>query len=164
MCIRDSIRVARCTVARLMRALGLRGVRRGKRCRTTVPDEAAVRPADLVCRRFAAARPDQLWVADFTYVRTWEGWAYLATVIDLASRRVVGLALCDHLRASLASEALIMALTQRRPAPGLVFHSDRGCQGGFKGSSQHRLPEPSLAVRRALLLEFSSRGSCAACC
>jgi putative transposase len=112
-----------------MRALGLRGVRRGKRCRTTVPDEAAVRPADLVCRRFAAARPDQLWVADFTYVRTWSGFCYAAFVIDVFSRRIVGWSLSSSLRSEMPLEALEMALWQRGGAlPDLVHYSDRGCQ------------------------------------
>jgi len=127
---REGIKVARCTVRRLMRALGLRGVRRGKKCRTTVPDEAAVRPADLVCRRFAAARPDQLWVADFTYVRTWSGFCYAAFVIDVFSRMIVGWSLSSSLRTEMPLEALEMALWQRggRLLPELVHHSDRGCQ------------------------------------
>ena len=126
---REGIRVARCTVARLMRALGLRGVRRGKKCRTTVPDETAVRSADLVCRLFAAARPDQLWVADFTYVRTWSGFCYAAFVIDVFSRTIVGWSLSSSLRTEMPLEALEMALWQREGAlPDLVHHSDRGCQ------------------------------------
>ena len=112
-----------------MRELGLRGVRRGKRCRTTVPDEAAVRPADLVCRRFVAARPDQLWVADFTYVRTWAGFCYAAFVIDVFSRMIVGWSLSSSLRSEMPLEALEMALWRRgRLLPDLVHHSDRGCQ------------------------------------
>ena len=112
-----------------MRALGLRGVRRGKKCRTTTPDEAAVRPADLVCRRFAAERPDQLWVADFTYVRTWSGFCYAAFVIDVFSRMIVGWSLSSSLRTEMPLEALEMALWQRGAAlPDLVHHSDRGCQ------------------------------------
>ena len=135
---REGIKVARCTVRRLMRALGLRGVRRGKKCRTTVPDETAVRPADLVCRRFAAARPDQLWVADFTYVRTWSGFCYAAFVIDVFSRMIVGWSLSSSLRTEMPLEALEMALRQRGGAlPDLVHHSDRGCQTGFNWSSQH---------------------------
>jgi putative transposase len=127
---REGMPVARCTVRRLMRALGLRGVRRGKKCRTTTPDEAAVRPADLVCRRFAAERPDQLWVADFTYVRTWSGFCYAAFVIDVFSRMIVGWSLSSSLRTEMPLEALEMALWQRggRLLPELVHHSDRGCQ------------------------------------
>jgi len=125
------LRVGRKRIARLMALRGLVGRAKRRRKRTTIADPAASgRATDLLQRDFApeAHEIDTLWCGDISYVRTWEGWAYVATVIDLASRRVVGLALCDHLRASLASEALTMALTQRRPAPGLVFHSDRGCQ------------------------------------
>ena len=126
---REGIRVARCTVARLMRALGLRGVRRGKKCRTTVCDDTAVRPADLVCRLFTAERPDQLWVADFTYVSTWSGFCYAALVIDVFSRMIVGWSLSSSLRTEMPLEALEMALWQRgRPLAELVHHSDRGCQ------------------------------------
>ena len=125
------LRVGRKRIARLMALRGLAGRARRRTKRTTIADPlASGRARDLLQRDFApeAHEIDTLWCGDISYVRTWEGWAYVATVIDLASRRVVGLALCDHLRASLASEALTMALTQRRPAPGLVFHSDRGCQ------------------------------------
>ncbi|MGV1015515.1 MAG: IS3 family transposase [Methyloceanibacter sp.] len=122
--------VSRKRVARLMARRGLAGRARRRTKRTTISDPAAAKTADLLGRRFAPAShaPDAVWCGDITYVRTHEGWAYLATVIDLASRRVVGLAMADHLRASLATEALEMALTLRRPAPGLIFHSDRGCQ------------------------------------
>ncbi len=126
---REGFRVARCTVARLMRDLGLRGVRRGRKVRTTVPDGSAVRPADLVCRLFAACRPDELWVADFTYVRTWAGFCYAAFVIDVFSRMIVGWSLSTSLRTDMPLEALEMALWRRgQPLPELVHHSDRGCQ------------------------------------
>ena len=126
---REKIGVARCTVARLMRELGLRGVRRGRTCRTTVPDETAIRPADLVCRLFKAARPDELWVADFTFVRTWAGFCYAALVIDVFSRMIVGWSLSTSLKTDMPLEALEMALWQRgRSLPDLVHHSDRGCQ------------------------------------
>jgi putative transposase len=120
-------RVSRKRVARLMRAEGLVG-----RClrpcrRTTVADPAAAAP-DLVRRRFRPAELDRLWVADITYVPTWEGWLYLAVVLDACSRRVVGWALADHLRTELATAALRMALAARQPGPGLIHHSDRGCQ------------------------------------
>ena len=123
-----------------MRALGLRGVRRGKKCRTTVPDEAAVRPADLVCRRFAAERPDQLWVADFTYIRTWAGFCYAAFVIDVFSRMIVGWSLSSSLRTEMPLEALEMALWQRGGAlPELVHHSDSEyvVAGSFGWSDPH---------------------------
>jgi len=126
---REGFIVARCTVARLMRELGLRGVRRGKECRTTVPDETAARSADLVRRIFAASRPDQLWVADFTFVRTWSGFCYAALVIDVYSRMIVGWSLSTTLRTDMPLEALEMAIWRRgRSLPDLVHHSDRGCQ------------------------------------
>lgn len=121
--------VGRDQTARLMRALGLQGVRRGKIKRTTIVDEAAARPADLVNRDFTASRPNQLWVTDITYVRTWVGWAYLALVIDVYSRMVVGWALTQHLRTELALEALEMAIWGRdERLDGLIHHSDRGTQ------------------------------------
>jgi putative transposase len=126
---REGAGVARCTVERLMREMGLAGVRRGKRRRTTIPDRAAPRPADLVQRRFAASRPNELWVADLTYVRTWSGFCYTAFVIDVCSRMIVGWSLATHLRAELALEALEMALWYRdERLDGLVHHSDRGTQ------------------------------------
>lgn len=126
---REGIGVARCTVARLMRELGLRGLRRGKTVRTTLPGESAVRPADLVERRFVAGRPNELWVADLTYVRTWAGFCYAAFVIDVYSRLIVGWSLATHLRTEMPLEALEMALWRRdRPLADLVHHSDRGSQ------------------------------------
>lgn len=126
---REGIHVARCTVARLMRELGLRGVRRGKAVRTTVPDAGAPRPADLVSRQFVATRPNQLWVADLSYVRTWAGFCYAAFVIDVFSRLIVGWSLGTTLRTEMPLEALEMALWRRgRCLEGLVHHSDRGCQ------------------------------------
>ena len=124
------LRVSRKRVARLMRQRGIVGRARRRRKRTTIADPAAAKTADLLKRNFtpAAHEPDKVWCGDISYVRTWEGWSYLATVIDLSSRRIVGMAMADHLRTSLVSEALAMAIAQRRPAPGLVFHSDRGCQ------------------------------------
>lgn len=126
---REGVRVARCTVERLMGELGLAGVRRGRRRRTTTSDPQAPRPADLVERRFTASRPNQLWVADITYVRTWSGLCYAAFVIDAYSRMIVGWALAQHLRAELALEALEMAMWYRdERLEGLVHHSDRGSQ------------------------------------
>ena len=103
---RDSIEVARCTVERLMGELGIAGVVRGKPRRTTKPDESAARPADLVDRQFAATRPNRLWVADITYLRTWSGFAYAAFVIDVYSRMIVGWQVANHLRTDLALDAL----------------------------------------------------------
>jgi transposase InsO family protein len=123
-------RHSRKRVARLMRQEGLAG-RAPKRWRTTtVPDPAASVPADLIARDFSCTTGtiDTRWCGDITYIHTWEGWLYLATVIDLDSRRVVGWATADHLRTDLPAEALRNAVTRRRPAPGVIFHSDRGCQ------------------------------------
>ena len=121
--------VARCTVERLMRAEGLRGVVRGKKVFTTAPDETAPRPADLVCRDFSAEAPNRLWVADLTYVRTWAGFVYVAFVFDVFSRYIVGWQAASHLSTDLALDALEMALWQRKGAgEGLVHHSDRGVQ------------------------------------
>jgi putative transposase len=121
--------VARCTVERLMRELGLAGVRRGKARRTTTPDAAAARPADLVERDFSATRPNQLWVADLTYVASWSGFVYVALVIDAFSRSIVGWQASRSLRTDLALDALEMAIWRRRGGlDGLVHHSDRGSQ------------------------------------
>jgi len=120
---------ARCTVERLMKELQLAGVRRGKRRRTTIPDETVPRPADLVERKFRVTNPNELWVADITYVRTWSGLAYAAFVIDAYSRMFVGWSIATHLRAELALEALEMAIWYRdERLDGLVHHSDRGSQ------------------------------------
>jgi transposase InsO family protein len=122
-------------VRRLVRRAGLEG-RCKKRWRTTtVADPAAEAALDLIQRAFGpGAEIDRRYVGDITYIATWEGWAYLATVIDLSSRRIVGWALASHMRTELVSDALTMALRNRGPAEGLIFHSDRGCQLGFKGS------------------------------
>jgi transposase InsO family protein len=124
------LRVGRKRIARLM-ARGLAGRARRRRKRTTITDPKIARQVpDLLQRNFdpTAHALDTVWCGDISYVRTWEGWSYLATVMDVSSRRVVGLAMADHLRTSLVSEALQMALTRRRPAAGLIFHADRGCQ------------------------------------
>ena len=134
----EGVEVGKWRVRRLMRAAGLEG-RAKKRWRTTtVADPEAEAAKDLIQRHFGPCEElDRRYVGDITYVATWEGWAYLATVIDLASRRVVGWALADHMRTELVEEALEMAFVQRRPPEGVIFHSDRGCQGGFQWSSQH---------------------------
>jgi putative transposase len=128
---REGTTVARCTVERLMRELGLRGVVRGKRSvRTTVGDEASDRPRDLVARQFRAPAPNRLWVADLTYVKTHSGWVYVAFVVDACSRFVVGWQASRSLRTELALDALEMALWTRRALAltGLIHHSDRGVQ------------------------------------
>jgi len=128
---REGVRVARCTVERLMRELGLRGVVRGNtRPRNTHPDTASNRPADLVARHFQAPDPNSLWVADLTYVKTHSGWVYVAFIIDVFSRVVVGWQASRSLRADLALDALAMALWARgaKRMAGLIHHSDRGVQ------------------------------------
>lgn len=125
---RDGVSVARCTVDRLMRIHGIEGVIRGGKRRTTVPEPAAPRPPDLVDRWFVAQGPNRLWVADMTYVRTWTGWVYVAFVLDVYSRMIVGWQLAGHLRTDLPLDALEMALWQRetRYTDKLIHHSDRG--------------------------------------
>ncbi|WP_121307808.1 IS3 family transposase [Paraburkholderia sp. BL17N1] len=127
---RERIAVARCTVERLMKQLGLRGVMRGKRVRTTVPDAIAPRPLDRVNRQFKAARPNQLWVSDFTYVSTWQGWLYVAFVIDVFARRIVGWRVSSSMTTDFVLDALEQALYARRPGGDgtLIHHSDRGSQ------------------------------------
>ena len=118
---REGIRVARCTVQRLMRELGLQGVRRGRFKRTTIADGQAARPADLVNRDFSASGPNQLWVADITYVRTWSGFVYVAFVIDAFSRSIVGWQASRSLRTDLALDALEMGIWARRELDGLIL-------------------------------------------
>jgi transposase InsO family protein len=126
---REGVEVARCTVERLMREMGLRGVVRGRAFKiTTVGEDALDRPADLVHRRFVAERPNELWVADLTYVATWVGFAYVAFVIDVFSRTIVGWRVSRSLRSDLALDALEQALHQRPRDGDLVHHSDRGVQ------------------------------------
>lgn len=127
---RERTPVARCTVARLMTAMGLQGVVRGGGVRTTIPGAAADRPLDLVDRNFTATRPNQLWVADLTYVATWRGFVYVAFVLDVFSRRIVGWRVSSSLRSDLALDALEQAICERQldPATELVHHSDHGVQ------------------------------------
>ena len=127
---REGIDVARCTVARLMRRMGLKGATRGKPVRTTISDKATPCPADKVNRQFQAPRPNALWVADFTHVATWQGFVYVAFVIDTFARRIVGWRVSRTAQASFVLDALEQALHDRRPAKGsgLIHHSDRGSQ------------------------------------
>jgi len=125
---REGIDVARCTVERLMRRMGLAGAVRGRRFKTTVPDTSATRPADLVKRAFAATRPNELWVADLTYVPTWKGFVYVAFVIDVFARMIVGWRVSTSLRTDIALDALEQALHERPKDERLVHHSDRGVQ------------------------------------
>ena len=126
--LRDDRKVARCTVERLMRLEGLRGAVRGRTFKTTIPDDMAHRPQDLVQRKFVASRPNQLWVADITYVSTWSGFVFTAFVTDVFSRRIVGWRVSSSLRTDLALDALEQAIHARPGREGLIHHSDRGCQ------------------------------------
>ena len=127
---REGSPVARCTVERLMRRLGLRGVQRGQAVRTTVPNLAAPCPGDRVNRQFRAERPNQLWVADFTYVSTWQGFVYVAFIIDVFARRIVGWRVSRSMRTDFVLDALEQALYARQPQgdDALIHHSDRGSQ------------------------------------
>ena len=142
-------------VARLMRASGLAGKSPRRWRTTTIPDPNAGKRPDLVERDFTtdAAAVDTRWCGDITYINTWQGWLYLATVIDLASRRIVGWAVAEHLKTDLVDAALTDALVRRRPASGLVFHSDRGCQ---YTSAQHA----RLAAAHGIRLSVGRRGQC----
>ena len=127
---RESMAVARCTVERLMRRQGLRGVMRGKVVRTTISDAKVPCPLDRVNRVFEAQRPNQLWVSDFTYVSTWQGWLYVAFVIDVFARRIVGWRVSSSMRTDFVLDALEQALYARQPErqDALIHHSDRGSQ------------------------------------
>lgn len=124
-------------VRRVMRERGLYSHSHRHYVKTTIPGSTTT--PDLVDRLFFAANPDELWVTDITYIRTQQGWLYLAAIMDMATRKIVGYSMADHLRTELPVAALKQALKARKPRPGLIHHSDRGCQPGFKGSSQHLL-------------------------
>jgi transposase InsO family protein len=161
---REGIAVARCTVARLMRAMGLRGVVRGKAVRTTVSDKAAPCPLDRVNRDCKAPRPNVLWVADFTYVATWSGFVHVAFVVNAFERRIVGWRVSRMATAGFVLDALEQVLHARRPVEGgLIHHSDRGVQLSLNRSSQ-RDPALIAAQRREPRPAFSTGGSCAVCC
>jgi putative transposase len=125
---REQIPVARCTVERLMRQEGLRGVVRGRRTRTTIANDLFEKPQDPVQRRFVASRPDELWVADFTFVATWTGFVYVAFVIDVFARRIVGWRASRSMHTELVLDALDQALHARHVEKGLIHHSDHGSQ------------------------------------
>ena len=127
---REGLSIARCTVERLMKRLGLQGVRRGNVVRTTVSDGRAPCPLDRVNRQFRAERPNQLWVSDFTYVSTWQGWLYVAFVIDVYARRIVGWRVSSSMHTDFVLDALEQALYARQPERdgALIHHSDRGSQ------------------------------------
>jgi putative transposase len=142
---REGHQIARCTVERLMADMGLTGVRRGSKARTTTPDVTAPRPPDLVDRRFTAERPNQLWVTDITYVSTWEGWLYVAFVLDVYSRVIVGWQIASHLRTELVLDAIEMAIFRRDTTGELTCHSDAGCQFTSYRYSQ-RLADAGIAA------------------
>lgn len=152
---RDGICCGKKRVARLMVRAGLAGRCPKRWRRTTIADaNAEARAVDLIKRVFGPdTRLDTRWCGDVTYIRTWEGWAYLATVIDLASRRVVGWALADHMRTDLVSDALRTACIQRRPPAGVIFHSDRGCQYTSRDFA-------TLAAELGVTLSVGRKGEC----
>jgi putative transposase len=154
----DGVEVGRDRVARLMRQAGLRGISRRRFVVTTRRDATAQSAPDLVERRFEAEGPNQLWLADITYLPTWAGFLYLAIVLDVFSRRVVGWAMKGHLRTELVLEALQMAVSQRRPR-GVIHHSDQGSQTGLKESSQRYRVGVSIGDDPGLRQVSSSRGS-----
>src|SRR4051794_40674938 len=162
---REGIGVARCTVARLMRAMGLQGAVRGKPVRTTISDKAAPCPLDRVNRQFQAPRPNVLWVSDFTYVATWAGFVYVAFVIDAYARRIVGWRVSRTAHASFVLDALEQALHARRPVQGggLVHHSDKGNTFQFAIPSAWLRPasSPRLAASATVLTMRSRRRSTA---
>lgn len=150
---REGVLVARCTVERLMRQQGLHGVMRGKVVRTTIRDDTAPCPLDKVHRQFHADRPNQLWVSDFTYVSTWQGWLYVAFVIDVFARRIVGWRVSTTMRTDFVLDALEQALYARQPARGssLIHHSDRGSQYLSIRYSE-RLAEAGASSRRSAVV------------
>jgi putative transposase len=151
---REGVACGRRRVRRLMRQVWLEGRHKKRWRKTTIPDPAAERAKDLIERHFGPCEElDRRYVGDITYIPTWEGWAYLATVIDLASRRVVGWALADHMRTELVNEALEMAFVTRRPVNGLIFHSDRGCQYTSRDYAD-------LARSNGVLLSVGTAGEC----
>jgi transposase InsO family protein len=151
----EGIGCGRKRIARIMRQRGLAGRCRRRWRKTTIPDpDAETAAVDLIRRKFGVTTElDARWCGDITYIATWEGWSYLATVIDLASRRVVGWALADHMRTDLVVDALKMACAQRHPPAGVIFHSDRGCQytsGGYA----------AVAAELGVTLSLGRKGEC----
>jgi putative transposase len=165
--LRSGEQVPRCRVQRLMRAHGIQGAkRRGKPWRTTVPDPEAHRRPDLVQRDFSASAPNELWIADFSYLRCWEGLVFFSFVIDVFSRKIVGWQFASHMRTTLVLDALRMALSTRDRVKEvrLVHHSDRGSQGGFNRRSHRFVFEGIVDARRAPRRVCATRASCVACC
>ena len=144
----------------------MQGVKRGKVVRTTIGDMTAVRPLDRVNRQFKAYRPNQLWLSDFTYVSTWQGWQYVAFVIEIYARRIVGWRQSRSMQTDFMVDALHQALYNRQPerTDALIHHSDRGSQGVFNRSSQHRVVDWILDIHLTLRLVSSSRAFFEAWC
>jgi transposase InsO family protein len=162
---RRGVEIGRDRVARLMRQEGLEGVRRGKKRRTTIADEQAIeRARDLLQRDFRATRPNEKWVCDITYLRTWTGFVYLAFILDCYSRMIVGWQLATHMRTELVLDALEMANGLRRPDEGLIAHSDRGSQTGLNRSSQHWFVDLIVNTRSMLQPASASQASCVVAC
>lgn len=151
-------------VARLMRVAGVEGAHRRHRGKYGRRSHSTATAPDLVERQFTASAPNKLCVADITYLRSWEGFLYLAVVIDACSRKVVGWAMADHLRTELVLDAVGMAIFNRKPDPGLIHHNDRGLQGEFNRSTQHRVGVVSVAAPRRPRPGSASRGSCGGGC
>jgi transposase InsO family protein len=150
----QGVHVGRRRVATLMRAGGMEGRCKRRWRKTTIADPEAEAARDLIGRDFApGAEADRRYVGDITYIWTWEGWSYLATVIDLGSRRIVGWALANHMRSSLVEDALTMAFSTRNPAEGVIFHSDRGCQYTNKDFA-------NLARSNGVVLSVGRKGEC----
>jgi putative transposase len=150
----QGITCGRRRVTRLMRIAGLEGRCKKKWRKTTVADPEAEAAKDLIQRHFGPSQEiDRRYVGDITYIATWEGWAYLATVIDLASRKIVGWALADHMRTELVEHALTMAFKNRRPDEGVIFHSDRGCQYTSRDFAE-------LARSNGVVLSVGRKGEC----
>lgn len=152
---RKGVHVSKKRVARIMAEKGLAGRCRKRWRKTTIADEEAQKAAELLKRRFSPDenQRDRIYVGDITYIRTWEGWLYLATVIDLSSRRVVGWAMADHMRTELVCDALKMAIDARKPKPGLIFHSDRGSQYTSKDFAE-------LCRTNVITQSMSRKGEC----
>jgi len=151
--IADGVRVGRKRVERLMRQAGISGLIARKKGKTTIRVPGVRVAEDLLDRDFAAGAPNRCWVADITYLRTWEGWLYLVAVQDLFSRRIVGWAMADHMRTELVTDALQMALAHRRPDPGLIWHSDQGSQFVSLAFGQQ-------ARKAGIAQSMGSRGDC----
>ena len=166
---REGTDVARCTIERLMADLGLTGAVRGTVKKTTIPDPAGSRSPDLVGRQFGPPAPNRLWVADLTYVSTWSGWVYVAFVVDAYARRILGWRVATTMSTTMVLDSIEHAIWTRQregifDLKDVVHHTDRGSQGGFNWSSQHRAVNLSVVGLQALPRVFSTRVSCGGGC